>query len=65
MHGTADKIVNINYAKRALEVYRNTTPEAMNEEDRVCLHIIDGGAHMFSKKHEVIAMEKLRDFASL
>ena len=65
VHGTADKIVNVNYAKRALEVYRNTTPEAMNKEERVCLHIIDGGAHMFSKKHDVIAMEKLRAFASL
>ena len=65
VHGTADKIVNINYAKRASEVYRNTTPEAMSEEDRLCLHIIDGVAHMFSKKNDVIAMEKLREFASL
>lgn len=65
VHGTVDKIVNVNYAKRALEVYRTTTPEEMSKEERVCLHLIDGGAHMFYKKHDVIAMEKLRSFASL
>lgn len=65
VHGTADKIVDITYAKRAEEVYRSTTPEAMSEAMRVSLHIIDGGAHMFSKKHDVVAMEKLKDFVNL
>ncbi len=65
VHGTADKIVDVAYAKRAAEVYRSTTPETMSEDMRVSLHIIEGGAHMFSKKHDVVAMETLRDFADL
>ena len=64
VHGTADKIVDVSYAKRAAEVYRSTTPETMREDMRVSLHIIEGGAHMFSKKHDVVAMEKLRAFAN-
>ena len=65
VHGTADKIVDIAYAKRAAEVYRSTTPEAMREDMRVRFHIIEGGAHMFSKKDDIVAMEKLRDFVNL
>ena len=34
-------------------------------KERVCLHMIEGGDHMFSIKHDVIAMEKFRTFASL
>ena len=37
--------------------------EGMDAEKRVRFHIIEGGAHMFSKKHDVIAMEYLRQFA--
>ena len=62
VHGTSDKIVDVSYAKRAEEVYKNTVPAGMSEGERVRLHIIDGGAHMFSKKHDAIAMEKLKDF---
>lgn len=65
VHGTADKIVNIAYAKRAAEVYRSTTPETMSEDMRVSFHIIEGGAHMFSKKDDIVAMEKLRNFVNL
>ena len=65
VHGTADKIVNIAYAKRAAEVYRAAAPATRREDRRVSLHIIEGGAHMFSKKHDVAAMEKLRVFADL
>lgn len=63
VHGTADKIVNLDYAKRAVEAYKTTKPEGMEEAKRVCFHIIEGGAHMFSKKHDVIAMEYLKEFA--
>jgi len=62
VHGTADKIVNIDYAKRAEEAYKSTKPEDMEEEKRVRLHIIEGGGHAFSKKHDVIAMEKIKEF---
>jgi len=63
VHGTADKIVNLDYSKRALETYKRTTPEGMDVENRVRLHIIEDGAHMFSKQHDVIAMEYLKEFA--
>ena len=62
VHGTADKIVNIDYAKRAEEAYKSTRPADMDEEARVHLHIIEGGEHGFSKKHDVIAMQKLKEF---
>ncbi len=65
VHGTADKIVDFAYSKRAAEVYKSTAPETASGDMRVSLHIIDGGAHMFSKKHDVAAMEKLKDFAHL
>ncbi len=63
VHGTADKIVDISYAKRAAEAYISNTPKGM-EEERVCLHVIEGGAHSFSKKHDVMAMNMLREFAA-
>lgn len=65
VHGTADKIVNIDYSKRAVETYKSTTPEGMDEAKRVSFHIIEDGAHMFSKNHDVIAMEYLKEFAKL
>lgn len=63
VHGTADKIVNLDYSKRAVEIYKRTTPKGMDVENRVRFHIIEGGAHMFSKQHDVIAMEYLKEFA--
>ena len=55
VHGTADKIVHPDYARRAEEAYRAATA--------VQLHMIQGGGHSFSKKHDVLAMGYLRDFA--
>lgn len=55
VHGTADKIVHPDYAQRAVETYKATT--------QVQLHMIEDGAHSFSKKHDVIAFQYLRDFA--
>ncbi len=55
VHGTADKIVHPDYARRAEEVYKTTTD--------VRLYMIEGGAHSFSKKHDVIAFEYLNGFA--
>lgn len=65
VHGTADKIVNIDYSKRAVETYKSTKPSDMAEEKRVQLYIIEDGEHMFSKKHDVFAMEYLKEFAKL
>ena len=55
VHGTADKIVHPDCARRAKEAYQTATD--------VRLHMIEGGGHSFSKKHDVIAMGYLRDFA--
>ena len=64
-HGTADKIVNISYSERAVEVYKSTKPEHMTEDERIRYYSIEDGAHMYSKKHDVIAMEYLKEFAKL
>lgn len=64
VHGTKDKIVDVSYANRAAEAYKSTTPSGMQESKRVQLHFIDGGGHMFSKKHDVIAMKLLKEFVA-
>lgn len=46
------------------EAYKSTMPIGMQESKRVQLHFIDGGGHMFSKKHDVIAMKLLKEFAA-
>jgi len=52
VHGTDDKIVKLDYSRQAQRAYPNAK-----------LHIIEGGAHGFSKKHDAIAMAHLRRFA--
>ena len=51
VHGTKDKIVAMSYAEEAARAYHSAT-----------LHFIEGGKHMFSKKHDIIAMEHLKRF---
>ena len=52
IHGSKDAIVPPEYSRQAQQAYPNAT-----------LHIIEGGAHGFSKAHDAIALEMLRDFA--
>ena len=52
VHGTKDGIVKPYYARQAQRAYPNAK-----------LHIVEGGAHGFSKKHDAIAMAHLRRFA--
>jgi len=52
VHGTKDNIVNLGYSRKAQRSYPNAK-----------LHIIEGGAHGFSKKHDTIAIAHLRRFA--
>ena len=52
VHGTKDNIVNLEYSRQAQQAYPNAK-----------LHIIEGGAHGFSKKHDAIAIAHLRRFA--
>ncbi len=60
VHGTADKIVNIKYAERAVAVYENE-PYKRN----VSYHVIENGEHSFSKKQDKIAMEHVKEFAQI
>lgn len=57
VHGTADKIVHIRYSEQAVETYKSEPYERS-----VTYHTIDGGKHMFSKRHDKIALEYLREF---
>lgn len=56
VHGTADKIVKMSYAERAHKTY------LMRPAGTAALQIVDGGGHMFSKKHDVIAMRLLKEY---
>jgi len=51
VHGTKDSIVNLDYSRQAQRAYPNAK-----------LHLIEGGAHGFSKKHDAIAIAHLRRF---
>lgn len=51
VHGIKDRIVNISYSRRAREVYKR------------CEYLeIEGGRHMFQRKHDRMAMEALEKF---
>lgn len=51
VHGTDDRIVPVDYSRRAHKCYENAQ-----------LRLIEGGAHGFSRKHDAMAMEHIRDF---
>lgn len=51
IHGTKDRIVKLEYSRQAQRTYPNAK-----------LHIIEGGAHGFGKKHDDIAIAHLRRF---
>jgi len=54
VHGTEDRIVRCDYARRAQRCYPNAQ-----------LRMIEGGGHGFSGKYDAIAMEYLKDFLSM
>ena len=56
VHGTADKIVNIDYSRKDTAAYGERADRHAEYYE------IDGGAHMFSKKHDKIAIEYLKQF---
>lgn len=58
IHGTADRIVARNYAETAARIYEART------SGNVALRFIEGGGHMFSKKHDKVAMKYLTAFVS-
>ncbi len=58
VHGTADKIVKQSYADRAADTYQNEPYDRSVE-----YYTIDGGGHMFSKRHDRIAIQYLTAFS--
>ena len=52
VHGTMDRIVKLDYSRQAQRAYPNAK-----------LHIIEGGTHGFSKKHDAISIAHLKRFA--
>ncbi len=57
VHGTDDKIVKMEYIEKAYEVYKNR-----NSKNKVELYTIEKGKHMFSKKHDKIAINYIKKF---
>lgn len=53
VHGTADAIVSPDYARRAAETYANAE-----------LHLLEGGKHGFSRRHDAEAIRLLTAFAA-
>lgn len=51
IHGTEDKIVNIDYARQAKDEYSD-----------VEYHEIEGGGHMFKGEHDVLAQRHIAEF---
>ena len=61
VHGTKDKIVDMEYSKRAYELYLEN--KGKKDEPRVVSFFpIDGGRHGFSKRHDRVAIEHLKQF---
>ena len=60
IHGAKDKIVNVNYSKRAFDVYKNTIS---NRNAR--FEIIKNGRHGFSKRHDRAAIGYLKQFLAV
>lgn len=61
IHGTKDSIVNISYVKKAYDTYLKVSKEN-NLSRNVFFHTIKDGKHGFSKKHDKIAIEYLKQF---
>lgn len=59
VHGSDDGIVKREYIDRAAQTY------AERGRGSVRLEIIDGGTHMFKAKHDVQALQCLREFVSV
>lgn len=57
VHGTSDKIVKMEYIEKVYEVYMNRKVNKKTE-----LYIIVGGKHMFSRKHDELAMGYVKGF---
>lgn len=64
VHGTEDKIVNIEYSKRAYEMYLENREKKAGTVDVSCFPL-EGGRHGFSKRHDRAAIERLKQFLGM
>ena len=59
VHGTNDRVVNVNYARRAFELYRSGQKAGRRNSELV---IIEGAGHGFSKADDEKAKTAVREF---
>lgn len=57
VHGTKDKIVKMEYIEKAYNVYNER-----KTNNKVEMYAIENGKHMFSKKHDKIAINYIKEF---
>lgn len=63
IHGTEDTLVRPEYSQRAYEAYIASCPQGMSGEDRVSLHLIEGGGHGFNEEQDQLCIGYLKAFA--
>ena len=64
VHGTKDKIVNMEYSKRAYEMYSENRGKN-DGAGTVSFFPLDGGRHGFSKRHDRTAIGYLKQFLAV
>lgn len=64
VHGTKDKIVNMEYSKRAYEIYSENRGKN-DGAGTVSFFPLDGGRHGFSKRHDRAAIGHLKQFLAV
>ena len=64
VHGTKDKIVNMEYSKRAYEMYSENRGKN-DGSGTVSFFPLDGGRHGFSKRHDRAAIGYLKQFLAV
>lgn len=63
IHGTADSIVNVSYAKRAWETYTSINGnDSLKPRPSVQLHLLEGAGHGFRKQADKAAMFAVQQF---
>lgn len=62
VHGSADPVVSIHYSNRAYKTYLKRSPSEDGCSPKTVFQTIEGGKHGFSKKHDTLAMNAIRQF---
>lgn len=62
VHGTADELVLPAYSERARQAYLASCPPGMPQEQRVQLHLIEGGGHGFTPQEDRVCIGHMLAF---